>query len=218
MNARVAPSLLALFVLLPATAVGDAQNPGRAALVGAWQLNLELTSTPPDIDAAGPVDNGERPRAGMGGLGGPGGRVGPGRMGGDAGGMGQPSSQERQRMRALLRRVGDAPAKLTVVVDGSRVLLTDGQGRTTTLPTNNRKQELVTGDGEFDVRARWDGDQLLVEEDFGSRLKITYRYSTIPRGDTRQLHVTVALSGFPSARGGRGSPPELRRVYDLAGP
>ena len=209
------PLLSALLLALPVYLAG-AQPPAHASLEGVWQLNFALTSTPPDIDA-GDVDVGTRPRAGMGGVGGPGGRVGPGRMGGAAEGGGQGGGSDRRRMRTLLRRAGDAPTALTIVLDGARVLLTDKQGRTTTLTTDDRKQELVTGDGEIDVRARWDGDQLLVEEDFGSRMKITYRYATIARADARQLQVTVAISGGPSGRRG-GGPPELRRVYDPAAP
>ncbi|MDP1572416.1 MAG: hypothetical protein Q8L86_20645 [Vicinamibacterales bacterium] len=210
MIVRCALVLVAALVLWPSTAGAQ----GRDALAGVWRLNNDLTSTPPDIDASRPPDSGQRPRAGMGGSGGPGGRVGPGRMGGSAGG-GQESPRDRQRMRTLLRRAGDAPARLTVVLDGARVLLTDNQGRTTTLPTDNRKQELVTGDGEIEVRAKWDNDELVVEEDFGSRMKITYYYAATTVGERRQLRVRVAISGGPSGRDGRGGPPPLTRVYDL---
>lgn len=210
MIARCAPVFIAALFLWPTMAAAQ----DREALTGVWRLNYDLTSTPPDIDASSPPDSARRPRAGMGGLGSPGGRPGPGRMGGSAGG-GQESPRDRQRMRTLLRRAGDAPARLTVVLDGARVLLTDGQGGTTTLPTNNRKQELVTGDGEIDVRAKWDDEALVVEEDFGSRMKIAYTYSATTVGDRRQLRVRVVISGGPSGRDGRGEPPPLTRVYDL---
>lgn len=218
MTARFPLPLFGVLVLSLSAGVSGAQNAARDALVGVWQLNYDLTSTPPDIDAGPTTDEGQRPRAGMGGVGSPGGRVGPGRMGGGVGSGGQAGARERQRMRTLLRRAGDAPARLTVVLDGGRVLLTDGQGRTTTLPTNNRKQKLVTGDGEIDARARWDRDELVVEEDFGSRMKITYRYAAVAQGDGRQLHVRVAIAGGPSARGSRDGTPELKRVYDVATP
>jgi hypothetical protein len=213
MNAPAALPMLVALVLFALAGTGEAQQTGRDAVAGVWQLNFALTSTPPDIDAAG-IDETPRPRAGMGGVGSPGGRVGPGRMGGGVEGGGQAGSRDRQRMRTLLRRAGDAPPRLTIVLDGARVLLTDGQGRTTTLLTNNRKQQLVTGDGEIDVRARWDGPQLLVEEDFGSRMKITYRYAALAQGDTGQLQVTVTISAGNAGR--RGSPPPLTRLYDRA--
>jgi hypothetical protein len=207
MNVRAWCTLSVVALMLAAAPA--AQSPGRDGLVGAWTLNFDETSTPPDVEPAdeAPI---QRPRAGMGGFGG--GAVGPGRMGGSGADM-RPSGRERQQMRALLRRAGDAPLRLTVVLDGARVLLTDGLGRTASLPTNNRKQKIVTADGEADVRARWDGDALQVEEDFGSRMKLTYRYAVVSRGEARQLHVLVRVSGGPSGRDGRGVP-DLRRVYD----
>lgn len=206
-------ALLTAVALTAATAAPVAQESPRAALVGAWTLNFEQTSTPPDVDpSALENDAPPPPRAGLGGLGSPGGRVGPGR-GGDSGGSMRMSTRERQRMRTLLRRMGDAPPSLTVVLDGARVLLTDGLGRTTTLVTNDREQKLETADGAVDVRARWDGDDLRVEEDFGSRMKLHYVYAVAGRDASRQLIVTVTMEGAPSRRDSRGPAP-VRRVYD----
>ena len=211
MRARLTLPLVFSLLLVPPPGTAAAQPAGRDALVGAWQLDYDLTSTPPDIDPA-PVDDGKRPRAGIGDVGG---RFGPGRMGGSFGG-GQAGAHERQKMRTLLRRAGDAPARLTLVMDGARVLLTDGQGRTTTLTTDNRPRPVVTVDGEADVRARWQDDALVVEEDFGSRMKLIYHHAATTVGETRQLRVTVAIEGVPSGRD-RGGSPVLTRVYNTAG-
>lgn len=208
----ITPVLVALVLAVTATGAAAQETPG-AALVGAWTLNFEQSSTPPDVDPSALEDDmPPPPRAGLGGLGSPGGRVGPGR-GGDSGGTMRMSSRERQRMRTLLRRMGDAPPTLTIVMDGARVLLTDGLGRTTALGTANRRQRIETADGDVAVRARWDGHELRVEEDFGSRMKLHYVYAVAGRDAARQLIVTVTMEGAPSRRDSRGPAP-VRRVYD----
>jgi hypothetical protein len=226
----VAAALLAFTLAAPGTQATPAPHTGSnptADIAGAWILNRELTTVPPrgEMDRAA---DGER-RGGSGGYGPGGGRGGGfGGMGrgGMGGGMGRPSDDERRKMEVVRRRLTEIPDRLIVVRDAQSVSITDGNGRRVNYKVDGKKQDQFTGDGEFTTKTRFDGNRLIVEEDFGRRKLIT-TYSPVLDGDKARLEVTVKPEGGKEPAAGRGGmsrssgdqsntpPREFKRVYDL---
>lgn len=175
-------------LLLAGLTLATSQDTGIA---GAWRLNPELGTPLP------PGGSGERPR-GRGPGGGPpgGGRAGGGGMG--IPGMGRgPSEEDLRRMRVIGRRLTEPPASLVIVRDGTRVIVTDGDGRSVTYIADGRKEARVTGDGEFTSRARFEGDALIVDEDFGGGVKLTTRVAPTLSEERQRLEVTLKAAGLP---------------------
>ncbi len=175
--------------------------PQTLAIVGAWTLNHDLSTKPEDI-----ASRREGSRAGGGG--GFGGR--PGGFG-RGGGMGQPSEEDRLRAQAVLRRMREAPERLTITYDGKTVAFANGDGRTWRVTTDGKRQTILTGDGEIDLRGRIEGPKLIVEETISGRGKLLYTYAPAEDAGMRRLSVQVQLeSGNASRR-----VPEMTRVYDI---
>jgi hypothetical protein len=198
----------------------------NADIAGAWILNRDLTTVPQSDDAD--RGSGEHRRGGYGGSGGgPGGFGGGfGRPGGIGGGVERPSDEQLRKMAVLRRRLTEVPDRLVVVRDVKSVSITDGNGRRMNYKIDGKKQDQFTGDGEFTTKTRFDGNRLIVEEDFGGR-RITTTYSPVLDGDTPRLEVTVKPEDGRVFEGGRGGPGhssnnlpaaprrEFKRVYDL---
>ena len=164
---------------------------------------------------------------GGGGRGGFGGGIG--RPGGLGGGMGRPSEDDMRKMEVVRRRLTEVPERLIVVREPESVSITDGNGRRMNYKTNGKKQDQLTGDGEFTTKTHFEGARLIVEEDFGGR-RITTTYTPTLESETPRLEVTVkieggrGLGGGRGASGGRSGPTgdradgaarEFKRVYDL---
>jgi hypothetical protein len=126
------------------------------------------------------------------------------------GGGGGPSEKDMHRIRVIADRVSQPPASLTIVRDGAKVIVTDSDGRSVTYTTDGRKEERLTGDGEFVSRSRFEGDTLVIEEDFGGGVKLTTRATPVLSGDHEQLEVTLKAAGLPKRPGssGGGRPPD----------
>ena len=60
----------------------------------------------------------------------------------------------------------EAPQRLVISIEGTRVQLVDELGRTTNLVADGKKQERLTGDGEFKSVTRFEGSRLVVEGGF----------------------------------------------------
>jgi hypothetical protein len=90
-----------------------------------------------------------------------------------------------------------------------------------TLKADGKKQERVTGDGEFTSKTRFDGTKLVIEDDFGGP-KLTTTYTPILEGgEILRLQVTLKPDNLPGAgrerlanRGGQGGPTTITRVYN----
>ena len=191
-------------------------------VVGAWTLNKDLTPMP---------DGNRRPEGGRGGPGRPGGggRGGFGGRGGPGGGQG-PSEEEMHRMQAIRDRLTEIPDRLIITKSATTVTITDGFGRTWNLNTDGKKQERLTGEGEFSSKTHFEGARLVVEDDFKGPRVITTFEPTLEGGEISRLIVTVKIEnmqrgggggrgGPPGGRGGpeggqRPGPPEVKRVYD----
>jgi hypothetical protein len=231
-------------VLLALTLGSPVNQPTQSPKVdvaGAWVLNRDF-STIPQPGEAGRSPGGRR-QGGGGGYGGPGGGGGRGgfgggfgRPGGMGGGMGRPDEREMHKMEVVRRRLTEIPERLIVVRDRDSVSVTDGNGRRMNYKTDGKKQDQLTGDGEFTTKSHFDGARLIVEEDFGGR-KITTTYTPTMEGETVRLEVTVKPEGGRGDFEGRGdfggrggardghsngtdqsqqsAPREFKRVYDL---
>lgn len=183
-------------------------------IVGAWHFNPEVSSpVPPHAD--------DHPASR---------RDGPSRDGTGTAGMLEGSSERDMRqLRMILRRLEEPPASLTIVRYGDRVILTNGEGRTVTYAADGRNEEHVSGDGEFTSRAQFEGEVLVVEEDFGGGMKLTSRYEPVAGEGAQFLEVTLNATGLPKLRRpgadsadgldaatSRMSPDGVLRVYERA--
>ncbi|MEO8677515.1 MAG: hypothetical protein ABI665_00620 [Vicinamibacterales bacterium] len=183
---------------------------GAAALevAGAWTLNRDLTAMPEPGTERGP---GRRPERGGGRMGGRGG------FGGFGGGNG-PNEADLHKTEVVRRRMTEIPDRLIIVRDGTTVSITDGNGRHLSFKADGKKQQQVTGDGEFKTKTIFEGANLVIEEDFGGP-KVTTTYTPVlDGGEIRRLEVTLKVEGDRSGGhrgpGGPGGPPSLKRVYD----
>src|SRR5262245_18856678 len=228
---RVAAALPALTLASPAalatftfqTVAAQTIATAKPDIAGAWVLNRDLTVVPQRGDRERP--GGEQRGGGGhgGGRGGLGGGFGHG--GGMGGGAAGPSDEQIRKMQVVRRHLTEVPDRLIVVRDPKSVSITDGNGLRMNYKVDGKKQDQFTGDGEFTTKSRFDGDRLVVEEDFGGR-KVTVTYTPVLDGDKARLEVTVKAEGGREGggRGGpggssgeqpAGSPRELKRVYDL---
>lgn len=199
-------------------------------VVGAWRLNRELTVMPEAREGQRPEGRppgGGGRGGGMPGGGMPGGRGGfGGAMGGPGGG--RPSEKELHKMEVVRRRMTEIPDRLIITRAGDSVTITDGDGRSATLKTDGKKQDRLTGDGEFTSKTHFDGSRLIVEEDFDGPKVTTTFTPVLDGGEIPRLEVTVKVDGMKGGpggprggggdhgdAGGHSGPPEIKRVYDL---
>ena len=199
--------ILGLAISLIVPALPSAQNTALD-VAGAWKLNKELsTATSYGHEEGG----GRRPggagggygRGGGGRGGGRGGGVG-GMFGGMGGGTGQPKDSDIRKMEAVRSRMTEISERLVIVHDGNTVSITDANGRRMSYHADGKKQQQVTGDGEFKTITKFDGWKLIVEEDFGGP-KVTTTYTpTLEGGEIRRLEVVVKAEGGGGGMGGGG--------------
>ena len=208
---------LAIAITVAAVAVpsvGVAQE--RATVQGEWFLNRELTPAVPKRDDEVRRPEGCRPPGGGGGVPGGGGGIGGGFGGGMPGGRPGPSDKELRKFEAVRRRIEEAPQRLVISLDGLRVQLVDELGRATNLVADGKKQDRLTGDGEFKSITKLESGRLVVEEDFDG-LKLTTTYERLARDGETRLQVTLQIDGMSEGRGGRGgqlTKVPITRIYD----
>ena len=220
--------LLASVIALSLTSLSRA---AELTVTGAWTLNRDLTTVPDEREARRLPESGRRGGGGggVGGRGGgggtPGGRGGIGGRGGLGGfGGNAPNEDEVHKAQVIRRRMTEIPLRLIISRNGESVTIMDEIGRSQTLKADGKKQERVTGDGEFTSKTRFDGAKLVIEEDFGGP-KLTTTYTPILfGGEIPRLEVTLTTDNMPGAarerlraRGGAGTrePAGFKRTYDL---
>ena len=128
------------------------------------------------------------------------------------------------RAQVIRRRLSEIPLRLIISRNGDSVTIVDEIGRSQTLKADGKKQDRLTGDGEFTSKARFEGAKLVVEEDFGGPKLVTTFSPLLEGGELPRLEVTMKAENMPGAararlgrRGGsseRPDPPGIRRVYD----
>ncbi len=195
-------------------------------VVGAWTLNRDLTTMPEAGDERRAPEGGRR-GGGAGGRGGGrgggvGGGIGRGGLGGFGGGN-APNEDDMRDVEVIRRRLAEIPRQLTITRNADSVTIVDEIGRSYTLKTDGKKQDRVSGDGEFTSKTRFDGARLVIEDDFGGPKLITTYIPVLEGGEIPRLEVTLKAENMPgaarerlAARGGRRGSPGIRRVYDAA--
>jgi len=182
----------------------------RDGVIGAWKLEKNLSDAQ---DRAGggrrggpPGGGGGMPPGGMGGGGGRGGGMGggggmpPGGMGGGGGrggGMGGVpggggGGQGRREPAEVMAMLQPASAMTIVPADGA-VVVTNSDGVSRKFVTDDKKNELLTGDGVIKYRAKWSGPTLSIESELDKGPKVTITY--IPMTLTNQLLAIVRVEG-----------------------
>ena len=209
---------IALAVIASPLAGATQEN---ATVQGDWSLNRDLTPAMPQRDDDVRRPEGRRRPGGGGGRGGggvPGGGGGFGGRSGDDPGAARrgPNEKEIRKLQAVRRRIDEAPQRLVISIDGTRVQLVDELGRTTNLVADGKKQERLTGDGEFKSVTRLEDARLVVEEDFGGP-KVTTTYARVTSDGESRLQVTLQIDGTPDGPGDRGrqsAKGPITRIYD----
>jgi len=199
----------AFFMLLPIVARGQ----GAVDLSGNWTLDTVLSDSPEQIAATIRIDlgqGGDNPFADSAG-GGAGHRSG-GRRGAEPrpGGAQNhpPNADEQKRIDGLTESLRYPPTRLTIAQTAAAITVTDEQQRPRTLtPTGQREKETV-GAASLVVATRWEGPQLVSEQDLGGGRLVRYTYSIV--GTTKQLLVRVAIDRTPGFPG----PFQIRLVYN----
>lgn len=187
----------------------------KATVEGEWILNPDLTPAMPARDDMKRPER-LRPPGGRGGAPPGGGGFGGGFDGGPGGGRRGPGEKELRKLNAVRGRIEEAPQRLVISIEGTRVQLVDELGRTTNLVADGKKQERLTGDGEFKSVTRLDGARLIVEEDFGGP-KVSTTYERLAGDGERRLQVTLQIGGIPAGPGDRGQQSAkvpITRIYD----
>jgi hypothetical protein len=215
--------LICLVIVGLTSYLAGAQAKETPKIGGVWRLNSQLSDAP---HVPGQGGDGEKPVAGTGRRGGgmiPGGGVGGlGRGGGGVPVGGQRGEgpghgidpEKLQAARALIEELMTPPTMLTIGDADGAVTFTEGDGRTRTYKTDNRKEKHQVTNATVETRARWEEGSLVIETDLGEGLKATQTYSV--GADPRQLTVLTKLEGGPG-RMSRQRPPR-RTVYDDATP
>jgi hypothetical protein len=199
-------------MLLPIVASGQ----GVVDLSGKWTLDTALSDSPEQIAAAIRIDlgqgGGENPFADSGG-GAANGRNG-GRRGGESRPSGaqhhQPNADEQKRIDELTESLRYPPATLTIAQTPAAITVTDEQQRARTLTPTGKREKQIVGSASLDVATRWEGPQLVSEQDLGGGRLVRYTYSIV--ATTRQLLVRVAIDRTPGFPG----PFQIRLVYNRA--
>ena len=205
---QVAITMAALLVFVSRS--GGVTHGDAAGVQGEWSLNRELTAPPPDL---GELPRRPESRSGRGGF--------TGRLGGDAiEGRRVPSENTIRQFKAIRRRIEEVPQRLVITVEGTRVQIADEIGRVTLLIANGKRQDRLSGDGEFRSITRLDASRLVVEEDFdGPTVSTTYR--RVSHDEHSRLHVTLHIERMPAEHGSRDTrraPFAVARVYDAHRP
>ena len=174
-------------------------------LTGRWDLNVQASDPPPSLE---PKQGGDQEdRSGGGGGGGRGGR------GGERGSRAEfnrtPKQPDSPAVRQEMDRVIEAPRFLIVVQRERNLILTDDQGRVTTLEPDGTKVVEQQAGGSVERTTRWDGGALVTTTKLSNGAKVTQTYTKV--FDGLQLVIITRIEG-----GKFSSPIEFKRVYDQA--
>jgi hypothetical protein len=189
---------------VPAAALGQGPD-----LSGRWTYDAAQSDNPRDQmrggDSTGRASRGRGGAPGGGGSGGSWG--GHGGMEGGGGWGGGMNDLSRERMRQTLRLALVPPHALSIDQTDSTVTLVVDSADALTLSIDGHKvKQKVDGGGDIEDRARWQGDNLIVDRSVSGGGKIVEDY--LRSQDGKQLYVIVRFTGM------RGRSIEFRRVYD----
>jgi hypothetical protein len=178
-------------------------------LAGRWDLNVQASDPAPT--RLSPQGGGDEDRGGGGGGGGRGGRGGG--TGGRRGTYGESSrggaKEESPAVRQEMDRAIEAPRFFIVVQREGSVILTDDQGRVTTLKPDGTKTVEQQAGGSVERTSRWDDRALVTTTKLSNGAKVTQTFTKV--FDGLQLVIVTRIEG-----GKLPSPIEFKRVYDQA--
>jgi hypothetical protein len=104
----------------------------------------------------------------------------------------------------IRRRLTEIPLRLIISRNGDNVTLVDEIGRSQTLKADGKKQDRVTGDGEFTSKTRFEGTRLVVGR--LRRAKADHDdHATARRRQMLRLEVTMKARACPAPAGTSGS-------------
>lgn len=174
---------------------------------GRWDLNVQASDPAPTQESKQGGDEEDR-GGGRGDRG--------GRGGGTGGGHGSrsefsrtPKQADSAAVRQEMDRVIEAPRFFIVVQREDSVILTDDQGRVTTLRPDGVKAVEQQAGGSVERTTKWDGRALVTTTRLGNGAKVTQTFTKV--FDGLQLVIVTRVEG-----GKLPSPIELKRVYDQA--
>ena len=204
--------IAAIFMLLPIVAWSQ----GAVDLSGKWTLDTVLSDSPEQTAAAIRIDlgqgGGENPFAESDSG------AADHRNGGRRGGESRPSgaqhhqlnADEQKRIDELTESLRYPPTTLTIAQTMTAITLTDEQQRVRMLTPTGKREKQAIGSVSVDVTTRWEGPQLVWEQDLGGGRLVRYTYLIVPT--TKQLLVRVAIDRTPGFPG----PFQIRLVYNRA--
>lgn len=136
----------------------------------------------------------------------------PGGMGGGFPGGGDRSRDggDRRDPAAVMAMLQPASG-ITIVLSDNAVAITNSDGVSRRFVTDEKKNELLTGDGVITYKAKWSGPTLQIESELEKGPKVTATY--IPMTLTNQLLLIVRVDG-----GGGGGALIAHHVYQRNSP
>ena len=113
-----------------------------------------------------------------------------------------------------MRTLTEASNRLTIVVHEASVGITDGEGATVTLQTDNRKIDERAENGlvKLTRKSRWDNSTLVSDIEIDSGPKMTRKFELSPGGT--ELRISTTMSGGFGGRGGGGENRTVTQVYE----
>jgi hypothetical protein len=116
-------------------------------------------------------------------------------------------------MMHYMRTLTEASDRLTIVVHDTSVGITDAEGMTLTLQTNNKEIDERAENGLLKLtrKNRWDGSTLVSEIEVDNGPQIERKYDLSPVG--AELRVSTTMSGGFGGRGGGGNR-TITQVYE----
>jgi hypothetical protein len=175
-------------------------------LAGRWDLNVAASDpAPTQLPQQG---GGDADRGGGGGRGGRGGGTG-GRRGTYGESSRGGAKEESPAVRQEMERAIEAPRFFIVVQREGSVILTDDQGRVTTLKPDGTKTVEQQAGGSIERTSRWDDRALVTATKLSNGAKVTQTFTKV--FDGLQLVIVTRIEG-----GKLPSPMEFKRVYDQA--
>ncbi len=179
-------------------------------MVGRWDLNVQASDpTPaPEQQQGEGQDREDRGGGGGGGRGGRGGGMG-GRGGSRTEWDRTAKQPDSSAVRQEMERALEAPRFLIIVQREGTVILTDDQGRVTTLKPDGTKVVEQQAGGTVERTTRWTDRALETTAKLGNGAKVTQTFTKV--FDGLQLVVVTRVEGGKLPR-----PIELKRVYDQA--
>jgi hypothetical protein len=186
-------------------AAGDV-SAARAALVGRWKLNPELSEDPREKMRQAMQHSGRGMGGGFPGGPGGGGMGHPGGGWGERGGRGRPGGGPEAEPGRTPPSGGTflSATELTITNVQPEVAIVEPEGLVRNLHPDGRKYKTSSG-GE--VKTHWDGDRLVVETK-SDRGEVKETWSVSPETKRLTLELQIQHGGM--------SPVSVRRIFDRA--